>query len=451
MRVLAILVTVIFGLPALAQNQIDTPFTASGLSTDEIRFLQGAMSYRGKYNGLLDGKWGQGSQGALEAMTRSMPGPGGATWRKTAKIAEDFEKTIEKGRWQPRLHTPTGFSVQLPTAEMSRSGGGDDRTFASKGDTLKLRTVVTSIAAAGQLHAKAVANSPGLKADYALVRPDRLVTSTTLNSGRTVYIRSDARDGGFATVAVEWKPDRAPQARLIIASLRTGAQNPLRIPPGGTLARMIRQLEARPQVAVQTGQGRLVGTGFYVNNTDLLTAASVMSACEAPELADGSKLNRVRLLAGKEVVLLTSAARSDRWLEIGFPEVPEQGATLSVARYAGTGASPVLQRAGASVVMLLQPVAGTLRLLVAAASGEDQLGAPVFDANNRVAAIVTSRPSQADTAILGQMSLAAPATRLAAALRRSAILFADAGASGAISVAPAPAPDMAAVVPIFCR
>lgn len=53
-----------------ASEQLWAEFDARPLSASEKRFLQAALALRGYYNGLIDGAWGSGSQGALERFTR---------------------------------------------------------------------------------------------------------------------------------------------------------------------------------------------------------------------------------------------------------------------------------------------------------------------------------------------------------------------------------------------
>lgn len=70
----AVALTLLFGSTALAQDrskleaEMDAEFDARPLSAAEKRVLQVGLTLEGAYVGLLDGRWGAGSQSGVEAL-----------------------------------------------------------------------------------------------------------------------------------------------------------------------------------------------------------------------------------------------------------------------------------------------------------------------------------------------------------------------------------------------
>lgn len=448
--ILFLLISFFFVPPAMAQETLDTPMRAAILTGDELRFLQAALAYEGHYSGLLDGQWGPASQAAFQDSAGNKP----ADWRHAARMAIRFNKVLETGGWQPQLHGATNIGLLLPMARMQPGQGGSDTRMTTRDGELQVRLVLAPAALTRSIHALIVANSPGLKPDYSLVRDTRIVTSSALNSGQQVYMRSEARGGNFASAAVTWKPDAAAEARLVIASLGTGAQRQIVLQSDGVLNLMVGRLATErdnkvPQTPTETVRpGALAGTAFYINNTDLVTATAVLNRCQAVALADGTVLTRLTDMTRQDLVVMTSPRRSAAWLPLGAPVVPDANDMLWVQRFEdGANRVPGLVERQGPVITALKLDSRAMRLMIGLSGTAAQTGAPVFNANNDVVGVMVAPPQVAQASLLQQMGFAVPAVRLAAALKRNSILFAGVRDSDG---APTPV-NMDAIVPVFCR
>lgn len=450
MRLIAfILFAFTVALPAHAQERLDGPMRPEILTWGELRFLQAALAYEGHYTGLLDGKWGPGSQGAIN---ESADG-GTATWRHAALLARKFRKIMERDGWQPTLHGPTNLSAHLPMARIQVKREGADALAAMPDGGLRVRSVLGSALATTNIHALIVANAPNLKPDYSLMRADRMVTSTRLNNGRHSYARSDLRGGQFGTMVVTWDSENAKYARVIVASITSGGQPALNLQTDGVLQVMINRLDkpadpVKPPKPDSPRAGALAGTAFYINNTDLVTSEDAYGRCAKVGLADGTTLTRLTRFRDQGLVVLTSPRRSDAWLPLGLPQVPDVGDALRVLRAERQpGRSPALQSRQGSVITTLKFDDGGVRLLVGVGTTPAQTGAPVLNAANHVVGVVVGPPDQAEASLLQQLGFATPAIRLASGLKRKQILFDQLGDSPAAS----PLPTDGAVVPLLCQ
>ncbi len=449
--ILLFVFSLFFAIPAFAQERLDGPMRAELLTGDELRFLQAALAYDGHYTGLLDGKWGPASQRAMNHSAER----GTATWDHAARMARRFRKTVAEQGWQPSLHGPSNLSVQLPMNRMKVQRDGADGLIATANGKLRVRSVLTSAIATTNIHALIVTGSPGLKPDYSLVRTDRMVTATTLSSGRHTYARSEARAGQFGTVIINWDSAEAPAARLIIASIGSGRQTPLSLQTDGVLQVMIDRQKAKknkpakkPDAPVKPSRGALAGTAFYINNTDLVAASAALEHCGSLALTDGTPLDRIARFREQGLVLLTGARRSDHWLPLGLPDVPDAGDLLRVYRYEARPDRRLgLQARQGAVVTALKFEDRGLRLLIGISNNASQTGAPVLNAANHVVGVVVGPPPAAGASLLQQMGFATPAIRLASGLRRKNILFDPVGDTPAS----ASAPSQDAIVPLVCR
>ncbi len=448
------------GARAQAQPRLDQPFLASDLTTQEIRYLQGAMAFEGWYDGLLDGKWGSGSNRALQEAVRTRFDATVPNRRHVARIARSFGRQLDKNNWKPVHVATSNTSFQLPGRYMTRTRTGEDVRFSDSAATLQIRSLRATRIATVAMHAKVVLNTVAGTPDYQVMRDDRMITSSQLKNGKSIYLRSDGRGYGFASTSVQWAENRQKPARLIIASLRAGTQEALTLPRHGALQRWIDVLNGvivvtpkpapkpAPQPAPAPQAARFVATAFYINNTDVITAASLTRTCAAPVLADGTALKPVRNTRSQGLVLMTSTRRSDSWLRIGAPVVPDRDETLLVYRHEGPARGDTnLVPVSGTVLSLAELRNRAMRLLVSVPPKRGSLGAPVLNARGQVVGVVVERPEDLTTGTPGKVSFVAPAVRFATALTRVPILFERPNQAEGLGAAG----PLRAIVPVFCQ
>ena len=83
-------------------------FDARPLDKDEKRLLQAALAFQGYYTGLLDGKWGQGSQSAIARYASEDSELEPANYHMATLVIDFLERSEERrvgkecrSRWSP--------------------------------------------------------------------------------------------------------------------------------------------------------------------------------------------------------------------------------------------------------------------------------------------------------------------------------------------------------------
>lgn len=325
-------------------------FDARLLDDGEKRLLQIGLAAQGVYTGLIDGRWGPASQAAFERYTvaAEMAGPGDKVLNlhmatlgvEAFAFVSDHDLSWRGGEpFGHRLLAPPGPFLpdpDRPREQVLEAGG------------LTLRLLVSDAVEAGALHAGVEAMGP---VDYQLRRDRRFVTAAQGSGGR-IYLRSDWSDlagAALTTIVTEepWAPAGLYEAVVGSLSLGRGAESPS---PDGLLMAMVSAAvdlagaeegprvdppalaaapapldpapDASPPVAPAAAPGgapRGTGTAFFVNNTDLLTAAHVVDGCAGLARVDGAPLDLVAVHPDLDLALLSSRARSRSWIALGGP------------------------------------------------------------------------------------------------------------------------------------
>ena len=428
---------------ATAQGWLDQPADPGRLAPAEIRFLEAALAVDGRFAGRIDGHWGAPSAAALAQTVQDRFGHRAPTLRDLALLAAPFRTALAGGQWAPYSPDRAALSLLMPRAVLGPVPRSDETVFADAKGHLVLRIRGDDLTGALSLHRWLAENAltPG---SVPIPEPGPRMRSQAVLRDRTFTMHVlSLRDGDrYLSVILHWAPQRAPEARLMLASLRAGGQAPLTLPEDGVLARAIAALAA-PAGTPGSGDAlpdglRLIGSGFYVNNTDLVTGHALLRACRVPRLADGTPLRRVAAARNQGLAVLTGPARARHWLGFGGATDPEPGAALSATGYAAAG--PRLQRQrpeGRAEGEMLTGEDG-LRVLVSIPDGGTLAGAPVQHRSGALAGVFLGRAG--DPA--GSFSQIAPVSRLVAVLERGAILF-DRGETAG--------PVEAAAVALFCQ
>lgn len=463
-RLFAALCCVLIAGVALADEFLDRPAPLEKLKPAEVRFLQALMAVENTYDGLTDGVWGGRSLNGFRALMQKKRGTDAASIRDLASLSAPFQAALTGGQWKPLHDKTSNMSFQIPHEVMYAQPGQDEFAAIAYDGNIILRARLGSIEEAQQAHDWVGANSNRPDAVANVSESQIAVTSAVFNDAtNTAYVRSQKHGQKIATVLVQWRPQRAAEARLIIASITKGKQRPLDLPDGGVIARAIRAAQEQPLVQTEppqtpetelTGQsGSYAGTGFYINNTDLVTAAAVLRRCQGLTLGDGTSLSTVENGRGMGAAVLTSERRSRHWLALAAQDLPTMNTPLSALGYPFytksyrglTGTSGTMQgRAGGEN-------AGK-RLALSMPRRPGNMGAPVLDGDNRVVAVVVDRANEDREALAQKVTLAAPMQAFTGFLNRNGIAH-DTGAPKALNSAQKlqHSDGARAIVPLFCR
>lgn len=426
------LLALILVSPGHAQPNLDGEMKPGALTQADSRFLQGLLAVDGKYSGLLDGNWNDASQRALEQYFLARFGTDQVTWRQIAAISRQFETTLSGGRWVVFFDETTGMSYLLPLSLMVRQSEGPQTSWLDISSQLLIRTHMGTPQATQEQHNWVLQNSvPGDQSIQLRFERQMITAGLLQDRVNTAYVRSFRRQGQFATTLLQWRPQKAAVARLIIASITMGEQAALEMSENGRLRRAIAALAAEESGQASQSETNepaqppradgLVGTGFYVNNTDLVTASVVFDACQGVRLADGTRLERFGQNQVQGLALATSPARSQNWLEIDPQAQAEPGqalATMGLEQDDG-GFRGLAQTRGKVEGETLEGNNG-LRIIATLRHRLGNDGAPVFDQANRVVGVVVAGPGE----YRGPTSTITPVRQLAAMMQRNRVLFA---------------------------
>ena len=209
-----------------------------------------------------------------------------------------------------------------------------------RADGLEITLLVADERQTAAVHA-IVAGDPGAGPDRALLRSADRMVSEGPGEGLRIHARSDlsGSDGLWVTTIVEERPGADPRlAAVVAASITTDGAADIRIADG----RLVELALAAAALARRRRRGRTgarraaaeaaapapdpsgdafemamgAGTAFFVNATDLVTAAHVIEGCGEVTLDDGAPLAVLALHPTLDLAVLRSPQPSPSFLPI---------------------------------------------------------------------------------------------------------------------------------------
>ena len=407
-RVLGLCAGLVSGT-ALAQ---DRAFDPGRMTRDDVRLMQAALAFDGRYVGRLDGQWGPMTDRALSAADGLRVDEAEAI----DTLLAFFDDAASAG-WE--VFAPGGTSALVPGAILSVASGEDWIELADPTRDLVIRYVIRSPADTAEMHLWLEDAHVGPAPLYRADTTSAYVSKGRLDSGRTVYLRTIFHEGIPQTVLVQWTAGGAPRARVVVASLATGPQPALRVAPDGYLATILdRDAAAPPPVAEATSgpparpgpapdpapgadRHRSHGTAFFIGPGQLLTAAHVVEGCGRLALEDGTAVAVLATDAALDAALLATTSTATSWLAAGDAHPLRLGQEIFVLGF------PYSRREADGLVAtsgLLSGLAtgadngpGRPRHMISAPVQPGNSGGPVLSRAGRVVALVTSRRDDLST------------------------------------------------------
>lgn len=329
-------------------------FDAREFSTADKRLLQLGLTVEGDYVGLLDGRWGDGSQKAFEAFaSRSDDHAHADGLVRNFHVVLLADRTADFLRrhdlayrtpaaWSHRFLAPPGFFLPDPDSDI------DDLDLESGG------LYITAVRS-GQLFAIGLhdAFTEQRAPAYTVRKAERLVTGFTGGP----YLRSDLLDGAWVTVLVAIESGADPRLVDVIAASITVDQTAALFTGNGRIDRLAetaRRFAAAPDPAPEPARPDLLsaapsppadrtpanqtpadasGTGFFVNNTDLVTAKHVVEDCRSLSFTDGTPFELVAMHPTLDLALLSSPRRSRNWIAVHRTGVARLGQRVIALGY----------------------------------------------------------------------------------------------------------------------
>jgi serine protease Do len=394
---------------------LEHEFDARGLTMTEKRVLQLGLTLDRSYRGLLDGRWGSGSQGALERFVAK-------TDRHRldalvhnyhaaalAGLAFDFivanELVYRGGAYGHRLLTPSGEFYPDGSTE------ADDLVLYARG--LEIRTLWSGTDLALALHERAAADIYPHQEPYLVRNRNRLVSARGTGAER-IYLRSDLVPelGNWVTTLVREMPGADPRLfEVVVAGITLDADAEIDA-PNGRLVELVRlgveMVRAAQHPAPRSGTRIPVatpsglapedmpaggsGTAFFVNNTDLVTAGHVVDGCASVAFVDGTPLEVVARHPVLDLALLASPRRSRDWIPVhltGKARLGQQAFVLGYPYFGAIGTALNMSGGHVSALAGLGDDAGTITISAPVQPGNS--GGPLLARDGTVIGVVVAR------------------------------------------------------------
>lgn len=406
------------------------PFDAKGLNRAEKRVLQAGLALEGHYNALLDGAWGRGSQSSMTAMTRKEHRANTPTWQHAIDLQNRLANEVQTNGWQVTGTRDNAVSLLLPMRQMRPASARRGAAWQSVRRDMQVRILPQSLSETVTL-ANAIASRHEGRGDaYFRQTGNRVVVSAETGDGGGIYMRNFEIGGGLRTALIEWDQSASVNAKLIIASLRAGQQTGLELPKGGMLDQLM-NASSRPRATAPANNGQtgfwpevnapktdelvlrdfsakrdVRGNGFYINNTDVLTALHTVENCKNPQFDAKTPAQIIATDKTRGLAILTSTNRSTAWLPISRA-FPNKGEDLIVLGY---GANEVDAPLRAEIARLNRRAAESryAGMVVTDAQGQfGDFGSAALNGQRQLAAIMINHP-RGDRRVFKRLLISAP-------------------------------------------
>ena len=401
--------------PAVPQPILDpllAGFDARPFSTAEKRSLQAALAYEGHYLGMLDGKWGGGSQAAIERWSN-------AEWSSEpfgmhlGLLAITLDQLREAG-WRPVSDAGYRIGFLFPRATNGTSGA--TRSFEAWSGGLEARRSQSSERVLQRLHGQLAGSLGVFGTPYTVRAEDVWVTSVMKTSGATTYLRSDRRyDGQWEHAQFIAAADMGGALALVASSFDYAPVRGIDLPPSGAAAALVRRAQdqialwleededaapSNPSVMERSDRPSVPpaqapsysGSGFLVNVAGYaVTNAHVIEECTTIQV-NGGTARAVASDTENDLAVLWTGQTSDAFVHIS-PTGARLNADITVSGFPLLGLLDGLSITRGSVTALTGLMGEDRHFRVSAPVQAGNSGGPVFNGRGEVVGVVVGQLS----------------------------------------------------------
>lgn len=457
---------------AVADTQdVTIAFDAAILSETERRTLQAALTFSGDFRGDVNGTWDLASQSALmsyASRTRAGAVPGPEDLRN---LLADLEAERRANSWETVHFDGADHSHLMPFALVEPVDEASEIDFESVDGAFGFSVRFGPMDRMTSIHARLASRHIGEEPAYRRSSAEQVVTAIDTATGRHVFARSDKGDDGWVTSIISAEPIHRARLSLMAASFARGEPPDIRLNPHGRLAALIAPDTSPDDAAVsaEVAKGPTtanaapgatpsgIGTGFFVNATDILTAAHVVADCGHVSLENGAALQVSEMNEALDLALLSSDQPSANWLVLGGLPDARLGEQVFALGYPYAGIlSSRLTVTGGNVSALDGILPDESRLMISAPIQPGNSGGPVMNKRGEVLGVVVSRLDELTvlgaTGTLPQnMNFAVPPDAMMGFLEDANVLFPARRAAPFLIEDGLPKGVEAAIVPIECH
>jgi serine protease Do len=472
MRLICAFVLLFFATVAQAQTSLVDEFDARFLTSAEKRLVQAALAFSGDYVGLLDGDWGKGSQLALEIYTRRTANTRKPRFDHVRIALANLEAERLRNGWQTVYLEHANMSYAFPFTLLQDTGDANNLQYGAPDGQFRVYITFDNAEPTNNVHRGFMDIALPGTTQYGSYRADRLITGVTLPAGLKAYVRSDIAGPDYLTLAIVTGPAHWTRMALMAASLQRGDAPDLTLPPGSVLAGLmnppaighadppVRSNPFADQPAGAAAPGAAepsgTGTGFYINNTDIVTAAHVIEGCALVQLASGAVASVISSNTELDLAVLSSPLRTPTWLELSGEAAAVLGEPVTALGYPYLGQfGQGLTVTGGNVSALPGGTFGDSVLMISAPVQPGNSGGPLLNGDGAVIGVVVARIDdmvvlEATGTLPQNMNFAVTNGKLTEFLKKANVLFPAATGRVHDMAKGVPEAVSGAVVPLFC-
>ena len=199
-------------------------FDGRVLTVEEKRLLQVGLTAGGHYQGLIDGKWGEGSQAAFESyvLANDIAADDGLVhdWQMAVLGLEATAFVAEHGLAY-RGGSPYGHLLLAPDGAFVVDPSTDVADLVLSAEGLEIRTLRSEVELAIELHHAFEADIPAWQEPY-IVRLDTRWVTARGSGGPLFYVRSDyspEADSFFTTIVADQGGAGLALYRVVVGSI----------------------------------------------------------------------------------------------------------------------------------------------------------------------------------------------------------------------------------------
>ncbi len=379
-------------------------FDASDLTYQDKRFLQTALAFEGKYQGLLDGAWGRISDRALRRYSQSEFGTAPEDWHMAMLAWSLFERVSDNG-WEFNYFSGMGLSLLWPEKAIVREA--DSEYFVNyrhSKSSLAISMGIHSKDIAQNLHDFTLRTHKSASQPYSVRKSNLAVSSATERDGSILYTRSDFVNGSWSTVMLSSNERDSAVLGTVASSISPNRVQSLSFTTGGKLDYVVqRTIDALEQAEEDQTQSANApppneesllgssGSGFVVSEAGhILTNAHVIEGCKAISV-DGQNAQMIAVSDEFDLALLQSEAVQNKAVAVFSASSAKLNSDVTAAGYPYAGMLGGLNITRGSVSSLKGLGGDSVTMQITSPIQSGNSGGPLLASDGEVVGVVVSK------------------------------------------------------------